>query len=1194
MSSCSNERKSGSLADLAAPRSGAALLRLGCDSDPGPDPAATRPLAFPVAADPRCFSHDLSRIAGRLRRVVDDLQQLRDLFTDSAELPRPSQRQVDLKLQDLQDSLQQLSDRHPVSHSPAVCRALAALTNSLADTHCVPRTKETKRYSEIFREFDALELSIGANVVESLMDPETQSLAETVSSEAGDLDGLQSDEAYTLECHTDDSEKNDALSAQEADMALLHCEEGVEIALQYAKMWCRYAKDILGWMDKRFGLEQEFSKNIIKAAEAAKSSVTQQDLMPLQYIYTMALEHDVKCSISARQTADLLQTRCYQALYAKRNEIEKWRREFKEQWVREQKKMSDGVAALKKARQQYNQRFEDLEKARALSARAEEESGGGPGGGTSGSATKTLEKRRRSRDEAQAKVQEAESYYKHCITDAVSRQGELDRVKERIIIHTRKLICQGDTVLKETTINLFHYQRQQTEPVPLGYHNLEVTCRPSEPGETYLRYIFKRRKREQVRETFEFIAAGKKSPPAGRRKTSNPPMGDSNPLPEETTSKRSSIGPDSTGRNSRCAKPGYSDTDSLGGSTESPPSSPAHIPRLPKASSTGTMSSEDLEDKDLGQLYEGDTGDPLGDSIGSLGSGCKIRSQSRASQMHRLRKMRNKMARCRQCENYILVNGIECEECSLTVHRKCLDMCQLECEQRKGNVFGVNFSLVPRGFPEEVPFVVRRCTAEIESRALGVQGVYRVSGSKPRIQKLCQAFETQPDEVDLSDHSPHDITSLLKHFFKELPEPVVIFDLYNDFINMGKEIQRLSEKEFTAETSGIVEDFVQSLRILLGRLPVSNYNTLRHVIAHLYRVSEQYEENKMSPGNLGIVFGPTLVRPLVSGDVSMVALLETSYQAMLVEFLITHYERLFGLDDLPRSSPVLTAAPEVESRESEEPPLEAAPISQERPCSLENLAMKRDSSEGYISDKSSSNEAVDQLSPEANDRAGLDSTMSETGLPREQAVDSEQAPGTQPRGHFSRMPVKYQRQATPMVKSRTAVLMGELGIQDRERGSPPCRARPGSADSSRSSSPDPGTLRGARRRLEITPETARLLSKAGQTSEGGLISSLSSPNLLQSMNHPQEMGSANGLSNQRTRPGSGIQEAVPPSEQVEELAKLNSNQSNNNGVGRARLLDRGTLSFKRPPGEQRTAQKILSGLKLRRSDSERGSQVHFV
>lgn len=45
-----------------------------------------------------------------------------------------------------------------------------------------------------------------------------------------------------------------SLSAQDADVALCRCEGGVELALQYAKMWCRYAKDLLTWIDKRLGL----------------------------------------------------------------------------------------------------------------------------------------------------------------------------------------------------------------------------------------------------------------------------------------------------------------------------------------------------------------------------------------------------------------------------------------------------------------------------------------------------------------------------------------------------------------------------------------------------------------------------------------------------------------------------------------------------------------------------------------------------------------------------------------------------------------------------------------------------------------------------------------------------------------------------------------------------------------------------
>lgn len=44
------------------------------------------------------------------------------------------------------------------------------------------------------------------------------------------------------------------LSAQEADVAMCRCEGGVELALQYAKLWCRYAKDLLTWIDKRISL----------------------------------------------------------------------------------------------------------------------------------------------------------------------------------------------------------------------------------------------------------------------------------------------------------------------------------------------------------------------------------------------------------------------------------------------------------------------------------------------------------------------------------------------------------------------------------------------------------------------------------------------------------------------------------------------------------------------------------------------------------------------------------------------------------------------------------------------------------------------------------------------------------------------------------------------------------------------------
>lgn len=51
---------------------------------------------------------------------------------------------------------------------------------------------------------------------------------------------------------------------------------------------------------------------------------------------------------------------------------------------------------------------------------------------------------------------------------------------------------------------MFFYQRLQMEPIPLGYQNLELTCRPYESGEPYLLYISRKCGPEQPLQTFTF------------------------------------------------------------------------------------------------------------------------------------------------------------------------------------------------------------------------------------------------------------------------------------------------------------------------------------------------------------------------------------------------------------------------------------------------------------------------------------------------------------------------------------------------------------------------------------------------------------------------------------------------------------------------------------------------------------------
>ncbi len=68
----------------------------------------------------------------------------------------------------------------------------------------------------------------------------------------------------------------------------------------------------------------------------------------------------------------------------------------------------------------------------------------------------------------------------------------------------------------------------------------------------------------------------------------------------------------------------------------------------------------------------------------------------------------------------------------------------------------------------------------------------------------------------------------------------------------------------------------------------------------------------MTASNLGIIFGPTLIKPRqADAEVSLSSLVDYPYQALIVELLIRHYEMFFDtpLSPLPPSSPVAESSP---------------------------------------------------------------------------------------------------------------------------------------------------------------------------------------------------------------------------------------------------------------------------------------------
>ncbi|XP_058444354.1 uncharacterized protein LOC131425997 isoform X4 [Malaya genurostris] len=184
-----------------------------------------------------------------------------------------------------------------------------------------------------------------------------------------------------------------------------------------------------------------------------------------------------------------------------------------------------------------------------------------------------------------------------------------------------------------------------------------------------------------------------------------------------------------------------------------------------------------------------------------------------------------------------------------------------------------------------VPLLLAKCTGIVETKGLGVIGIYRIPGNTAAISQLTEQVNRGMDEVTLRDPKWEDVnvvSSLLKSFIRNLPEPLLPNELYHSFICADK----------LSGQARLIE-----LKQLLKRIPTYNYETLKHLMRHLHAVSTNALVNLMDPRNLAIVFGPSVVR---SANESLeTAVKDMKHQCQIVEVLITHYQYFFEDDLLP-------------------------------------------------------------------------------------------------------------------------------------------------------------------------------------------------------------------------------------------------------------------------------------------------------
>ncbi|KAI7868463.1 hypothetical protein BDF14DRAFT_1793598 [Spinellus fusiger] len=250
--------------------------------------------------------------------------------------------------------------------------------------------------------------------------------------------------------------------------------------------------------------------------------------------------------------------------------------------------------------------------------------------------------------------------------------------------------------------------------------------------------------------------------------------------------------------------------------------------------------------------------------------------------------------KCEACnEKMWRVTELKCHDCGVITHSKCVYSVNLTCHRKtstesnkseneysaqKVALFGNDLVKQVRAEKGRVPRLVLDCIEAVELRGMDSEGIYRKSGGAGQMRSIMHCFE-QGEIPNLLDKEQWNdicaVTSVLKQYFRDLPNPLFTFDAHTVFM----------EAIMLSDAAEQIRHFLKGMHTL----PIEHYNTLKCLILHLNNVRKRSNENLMTSKNLAVIFGPTLMR---HQDETR-DLLEMNHKIGAIEFILNHMDILF-------------------------------------------------------------------------------------------------------------------------------------------------------------------------------------------------------------------------------------------------------------------------------------------------------------
>lgn len=182
----------------------------------------------------------------------------------------------------------------------------------------------------------------------------------------------------------------------------------------------------------------------------------------------------------------------------------------------------------------------------------------------------------------------------------------------------------------------------------------------------------------------------------------------------------------------------------------------------------------------------------------------------------------------------------------------------------------------------EIALPIEACVMMLLETGMKEEGLFRIAAGASKLKKLKAALDCSTSQLEEFYSDPHAVAGALKSYLRELPEPLMTYQMYEEWIQ--------------ASNVPDPDKRLQALWVTCDQLPKNNKANFRYLIKFLAKLAQESDVNKMNPSNIAIVLGPNLLWAKTEGSLAEMAAATSVHVVTIIEPIIQHADWFFPED----------------------------------------------------------------------------------------------------------------------------------------------------------------------------------------------------------------------------------------------------------------------------------------------------------